>query len=614
MTAIVFDIETHSSKELYALPPEQFFRIGGAGDLVPDGYDDEVTDDYGVFRDHVADAPLVAGHNIFAFDLPALGIKDLLERAKARKIIDTWALAVVMDPPPDSYQPREGARRFPKKPEDYKSYYALDNLAFQYGVEGKSHSLKDLAAIYGDPDECCAFGTIPTDNAEYNWYLKADVAASRTILGTMLARFGQLTDYHWREMEVAAVMSTVSTNGFRLDQELTRQRIASNAETMDQGKQWLVENFDLPTTTKDGKREAKNPVATEDGKRAVLEALYANGVQVADIPRTPKGAPSLGSDGLKAIAKKYENNQNVQAICTVVGSMQGLRTVYQTALDNVHADGFCHPDIFALQASGRLSTQDPGLTVFGKRGGKVVEREIFHGDLTYEEVGPDDMHVVFAADFAQIDARAVAALSQDHVYLSMFEPGVDIHAENAKAAYGQQAYDLDPKGTRQAAKVVGHGWNYNMGLDKLALTVGDRAKAEAFDLMMRTRYQRLIQWKLEMVEQARTGRMDNGFGRWMKTNPDRAYTQGPALMGQGAARDLMFEAILRMDPAVVRMIKALVHDEIVFSAPVRYALEVRQHAIECMTFDWAPPGASRPVHIEADASGFGTNWAAAYAA
>lgn len=605
MTALVFDIETDDANKMYAESAGQFFRIGG---LMPlDGSTGpQITDEYKLFRDTIDGANLAIGHNIMAFDLPALGIKDLLERAQARRVIDTWTLATVMDTPPDSYQPREGKRRWiAGSPEKAKGYYALDNLAFQYGVGGKTNDLKALAKQWG------GFGEIPTWDTDYRDYLHGDVVASRDLLGAMLARFGQLTDYHWREMRVAAVLSTVSMSGFRLDKSLTQARIDHNDQIRQANLAWLTEHFGLPTTNKAGK-PSKNPVATHEGKRAILEAFYAVGVKPGDVPHTATGQPALGSDNLNALVEAYSGNASVERIADAVAGIMGLRTVYQTSMDNVHADGMCHSDLFTLQASGRVSTQNPGLTVFGKRDGKYFERDIFVGDVLPEE--DDDFHVIFAADFAQIDARAVAVLSQDHTYMDMFAPGIDLHVENAIAAFGREAYLADEKGARQDSKAIGHGWNYGLGLEKLAAKVGMQ-RAVAFREMMNHRYPRLVAWKQECADEgAATGRIDNGFGRVMKVNPERAYTQGPALRGQGAARDLMFEAILRMDHRVVRMIKALVHDELVFSVPRSIAADVRQHVVDCMTFDWAPAGASRPIKIEADASPFVLRWGQAYAA
>lgn len=601
---IVFDVETHSTHEMYARSPDEFFRIGALSSLADDAIGE--TDDWQMLHFHLSQASKLIGHNIIAFDLPAIEFGDLLQLTRNKKVIDTWAAAVVLDPPPDSYQPRDGARRFLRQPSEYKSYYALDNLAFQYGVPGKSHSLKELAKERGNPDGCCTFGTIPVDDEDYRNYLRADVAATKVVLGELFARFSPagMTDYLWREMRVAAIASTVSRNGFRLDQRLARERVAANNTKREANTAMLVERYGLPLTNAAGK-EAKNPIATKDGKAAIIRALADAGVPVDQLPRTKGGAPSLSGDGLFEIAKRQPDNHLLTALVETVAGIQGLRTVYQTALDNVHSDGFCHPDIFMLQASGRWSVQDPGLTVFGKRGGRHIEREIFLPD--------NEEHVLFTADFSQIDARAVAVHSQDHNYLDQFLPGIDIHLNNAIAAFGAAAVAANPK-LRDTAKIVGHGRNYNMGFNKLADLPGvGNQRAQAFIDMENQRYPRLMQWKQEQVDLAeRYGRLDNGFGRIMKASRERAYTQGPALMGQGTARDLAMHALLRMDDRVVRMIKAFVHDEVIFSVPINEAIEIRQHVIDCMTFEWAPAGASRPVSIIADASKFGLNWGSLY--
>ena len=73
----------------------------------------------------------------------------------------------------------------------------------------------------------------------------------------------------------------------------------------------------------------------------------------------------------------------------------------------------------------------------------------------------------------------------------------------------------------------------------------------------------------------------------MKTDPKRAFTQAPALMGQGTARDLMMEAVIR--------------------------LPLWQQVLEAMTFEWKPPGDELAVLISADLSQPGRNWAECYA-
>jgi len=73
----------------------------------------------------------------------------------------------------------------------------------------------------------------------------------------------------------------------------------------------------------------------------------------------------------------------------------------------------------------------------------------------------------------------------------------------------------------------------------------------------------------------------------MKTDPKRAFTQAPALMGQGTARDLMMEPVIR--------------------------LPLWQQVLEAMTFKWKPPGAELAVLISAALCQPGRNWAECYA-
>jgi DNA polymerase-1 len=254
-----------------------------------------------------------------------------------------------------------------------------------------------------------------------------------------------------------------------------------------------------------------------------------------------------------------------------------------------------HPQVAPVQASGRFSITGPAITVFGKRGGRVIERAIFLPD------SPD--HVLVAADLSQIDMRAMAAHAQDPSYLQLFEPGRDAHAEIA-AAVGL---------TRDEAKRVGHGWNYGMGINGLVGSGVDRAVAEKFDAGMRRRFPKLVDWRDRIRARAEVGkRLDNGFGRMMRPNPARAHTQAPALMGQGTARDLMMEAVLRLPVELVPMLRFLVHDELVFSIPLAEADRLEPLILEAMNFEWAPPGADLQVPVTADLAKRGRNWADCY--
>jgi len=96
--------------------------------------------------------------------------------------------------------------------------------------------------------------------------------------------------------------------------------------------------------------------------------------------------------------------------------------------------------------------------------------------------------------------------------------------------------------------------------------------------------------------------LDNGFGRRMRVGNGREHTQAPALMGQGCARDLMAEAVLRLPIEVVPLIRMWAHDEIVLSIPEAEVDAVSDAVLDAMSFEW------RGVQILGDASKIGPSW------
>lgn len=277
-------------------------------------------------------------------------------------------------------------------------------------------------------------------------------------------------------------------------------------------------------------------------------------------------------------------------------------TIYGNIYDNLVNDRV-HPSINLRQSTGRWSIQKPGLTVIGKRGGKVIERAVFLPD--------NEDHVLISADLAQVDARAVAGLSQDIDYLKLFEGGRDAHTEMAILLYGTET-------ARERVKAFVHGVNYGMRAKKLSLTSGmPLNEADDFIYNFEKSFPRLVRWQNEQREIGETiGILYNGYGRMMRIEPDRAFTQSPALMGQSTARDILMEGILRLwdvgGESVIKMIRAVVHDELVMSVPKKDVEEIEQLVVKAMSFPWCPVGSSNAVEITAGLNKRGTQWADCY--
>ena len=570
---LVFDLETKSADQLFSPGVEGFVRLVGAGG-VADGDVDRVLNHPG---------PLVA-HNGFGFDFLALARHhgfDLLRAGEEGRLIDTMVLASL------AFPPKGGAGDGAMKE------WGLDHLGQKLLGESKTDGLKKLAKEFG------GFDKIPTDHPEFVEYCNQDVTLTEGVL-EKLAPGGELTDYAKREMRIyTRLVAGITMNGFRVDADLLHQRMVDGEKRKAEGLQWLVDHHNLPLTTADGKTRAKNPAATAAGKEVIFKVFEEMDVHVG---RTDKGTPRINTEVMDEIlaAPESEVPQKARDLAEVIKGLNGVRTIYGTMKQHLQGDRV-FPTMFAAQANARFSVK-PGMTTFGKRGGKVIEREIFL---------PDEAdHVLIALDLSNIDARAVAAHCQDPAYLECF----DFDDEGVmRDLHGAVAKDLGI--TRDAAKPINHGINYGMG-DKTLARQSGMSVLEAMRALSGffRKYPRLEAWQKEVRSQAEKGQtLDNGFGRQMKVhNPDRAYTQAPALVGCGCARDMMMEGILRLPLEVVEMLRMFIHDELVFSVPKARVREIGETVRDALTFPWAPPWGGEPVLVYTDSPDVGINWADCY--
>jgi DNA polymerase I-like protein with 3'-5' exonuclease and polymerase domains len=583
---VTFDLETGDATELYTTPGDRYIRIGGTA---TDGGPVQVFDGDNS-RDVAEDvaarfwgAEMITGHNIMAFDFPALvragvlTMPELHRMAADGKLFDAMLVARYLDPP---MAKSTGV--------DHQRKYDLGNLLAKHGL---SEKLSDVSAAlkkkYG------GWGNIPIDDSEdgqaFKAYLTADVEGSRQLYRVLISELGgTMPDYLVREHRVAAIAAQISHNGFLVDQELLAERVAGVEERKSESLTWLNEHAGIPLTNTKGEL-AKSPLATAAGKDALEAALKAAGV--TSLWRTPNGGLSTNGDHMRHLAQEYHHLPQVREIAKAVYRIVGARSVYQTAQDHLCPDGRVHTKIGFEQATGRWSVTRPGLTVFGKRGGRHVERAVFL---------PDPGEVLIAVDLSQVDMRAVAGLSQDQAYIDMLRTD-DPHTELAVALFGDAGF-------REQAKAIGHGWNYGESLKRISEENDISPEiVRRFDTSMKERFPRLVEWREEVRAIAGAGELlDNGFGRMMRADPARAHTQAPALKGQGAARDLMMEGLIRLPAEILPMLRAQIHDEVVASVPVDRAEEIGRVIVDAFTFEW------KGVPILADSGPTGTDWSRCY--
>lgn len=569
-----FDLETCSADDLFRRP--DFVRLCGAA--APDGPVGVTTDPVRLIG-YLNRAGAVSGHNILGFDLLALAHwypEHADWDALSMKARDTLVLARLADPP----RARDTGGSVDR--------YDLDHVARTMGVAGKITGEGGLASLR---KEFGGFDRIPVDDPRFLAYLRADVVSQREVAQRL-----PMTPYGAREHHLASLAGRMTLNGFRVDQGLLEQRLEEGAARKADALRVLNQDYALPLsrTVWKGPKNRKVPVeevfgspqATKEGG-AWLERVW-NHFGVHQPPRTEKGKLSTKAEALKAVSGHPQCPPQLKTLLDLLAVVTTTRTVYQTAATWM-VDGRVHPRIGMGQASGRWSFTDPGLTVYGKRGGRHREREIFL---------PEDGHVLISCDLSQIDMRGVAGHCQDRNYMDLFLPGRDAHRELAVQIFGDASF-------REAAKPLGHGANYGMGPNRMIADGHDPELVRAFFEGMERMFPRKAEWTKEVRDLADTGALlDNGFGRLMRCDPERTYTQAPALMGQGTARDLLCDALLRLPDSYRPYLRAIIHDEVLLSVPAELADDVTKTVREAFTTVW------RGVDITCDVSKPGLNWGA----
>ena len=274
---------------------------------------------------------------------------------------------------------------------------------------------------------------------------------------------------------------------------------------------------------------------------------------------------------------KYANDQPIVGKLLEYRQVVKLKSTYVDALPGLinEKDGRIHTTYMqAVAATGRLSSQNPNLqnipirTELGRR-----IREAF--------IPTDDKHVIFAADYSQIELRLIAHLSGDEAMIKAFNDGEDIHAATAA-----KVFDVDPKEVsremRSKAKVVNFGIIYGISAFGLSQRI-NVSRSEAAELIDNyfAKYPGIKKYMDESIAFAR----EHGYvqtimkrRRYLKDingrNPTvRGFAERNAINApiQGSAADMIKVAMIRIDRALrekgfqSKMILQ-VHDELVFDA------------------------------------------------
>lgn len=561
-----FDIETDDADNLYQLPANSpgYVRLMGLGSDVRLRATPETSWCYPTA------GTLTCTVNGNLFDFPALDRHCGIPVESTVPFSRDLRTAAFQHDPPTTYQTAPGP--------GYRSY-SMAALATRYlgEPEAKSDALKVLAKQHG------GYGAIPLDDPEYHAYLRTDLDVTQRLNAAI-----PWHPYEQREAYVQTVTARTTLNGFQADVPALAARVAELQEQAGAGRERLATEYDFPLTNKAGKPSTA-PQRTDAGKAAFERAMVSLGVDVTHWPRGSKGELSLGKEVLQTVSRALAGHPALPLV-QAVQAMNGIRTSAANLLSHVNPhDGRAYYTFEPYQSTGRWSC---GLTVL-KKGVADSERMFLTADG--EEDDPDG-HVLVSVDLDQIDIRAVAAHAQDPALIALLnDPARDIHSEIAAMAGVP----------RKPAKTVDLGWLYGRGVKGMVEnTPGVTLEAAtAVAQYMATAFPRVPVWQRQVRDQGAAGvLLDNGFGRRLRVDPQRAYTQAPAMMGQSTTRDVVAEGLItlaRTAPEMLPMLRVIVHDEVVASVPRRHAEECARILQSALSRQWAPAGASIPVNITA---------------
>lgn len=295
-------------------------------------------------------------------------------------------------------------------------------------------------------------------------------------------------------------------------------------------------------------------------------------LQLPSMKRTKTGY-STDAEVLESLAPQHE----IVAKIIAHRELTKLKTTYVDVLPKLinPETGRVHTTFNqTLAATGRVITTDPNLQNIPIRSeeGRKIRRAI--------TAAPG--HLLLAADYSQIDLRALAHITDDPGLLEAFARDDDIHTVTAGEVFNVPRSEVTPE-LRRRAKAIVFGVAYGMSEFGLAAQLGiSKPEAKAYIERYYARYPRVRQYMLDAVEEARrTGYVTTLMNRrryipevHTRNRPIREAAERTAINTpiQGSSADIIKKAMVDLArevlPRFPRAAMTLqVHDELLFDVP-----------------------------------------------
>lgn len=379
-----------------------------------------------------------------------------------------------------------------------------------------------------------------------------------------------------------------------------------------------LNNYEIELTERIEKTEAKiyelagtkfNIASPKQMGIVLFETL-----KIDDKPKkTKSGQYATGEDILQKLKDKHEI---INLILDYRGYAKLLSTYVKALPELINPKtGKIHTSYNqAVTATGRLSSTNPNLQNIPIRtedGRKI--REAF--------IPSDENHILFGADYSQVELRIMAHLSKDVNMLTAFKNNEDIHTSTAAKIFNIKLEDVSNE-MRGKAKAANFGIIYGISATGLSRNL-DIPKTEAKQLIdgYFATYPDVKKYMDDSIKLARKqeyvltiyGRKRqllniNSRNSLLRSNDERNAINAPI---QGSAADIIKIAMincqnrLQKEGLNAKMVLQ-VHDELVFDVPKKELEKTKQIVIDEME-----NATKISVDLIVD-SNFGENWLVAH--
>lgn len=386
-----------------------------------------------------------------------------------------------------------------------------------------------------------------------------------------------------RERTAQRMTARAAHTGFRIDGDLVDRLMGEHKPARDELAARITAEYGIG-----------NPGSAQQ----VAQALTERGVR---LPRTkpsrkfPDGQPSVAEGVLEALRAAGGLPEGAEVLIELLLAYRHHKTVVSTFLtpyyERFHrGDGRARPTVYTLGAdTGRTSCVRPNAQQLPREGGV---RQLYT---------VDDGYVFISADFASVEIRTAAALSQDPALLQMLEEGLqaeslvtaglmtkrewqeryDPHAMAARIVFGQDWTKAD----RYTVKRGVFGRIYGGAVDTIArqMNATIAVAQQLIDTIDRL-WPRLAEWSREISAGLRFGHTTfTAYSGRVIHLPVGAPHAAPNYCIQGTARELLVDALMRWNQTEWRDCTLLpVHDELIVMVPAADAERATAELVRCM--------------------------------